>query len=192
MEFIDIIHAPKEEISDFNPDLFIAGCGYESRSICIPQSLSSISGKKIALCFKEHTKEISRPANDIFYKENNYELFFYSGEEAPDFDQIFKSFDKRKLKVMIDISVMTRTWYHSILRFLHELKGFPNIILKVVYCPALYSDPVKVKSKMTLTEFCMMDNMRENSRRKRVQLLSWVWGMKKKSAIGFTTQSGQK
>lgn len=180
MEFTDIIHSPWEEIADFNADLFIAGCGYETRSICIPQSLSKISSKKIALCFNEHTKEISRPANDVFYKKNNYELYYCSGDSAPDYNKIFSPFRKNELKVMIDISVMTRTWYHSILKYINDLSGYDRIILKVVYCPALYSEPAKVKKKITMTKFSAMDEFRGNSRQKKSTALIMGLGNEQK------------
>jgi hypothetical protein len=180
MEFTDIIHAPEEEISDFNADLFLAGCGYESRSIYIPKKVSNISCRKIALSFTEHTKDLSRPENDVFFKENNYEILSISGGKSPDFDQIFKSFNKPELKVIIDISAMTRTWYHSILRYLHDLEDFTKIVLKVVYCPAIYSDPVNVKRKMTLKRFSMLDDTREPSRRKKSTALILGMGNEKK------------
>ncbi|MDA3823078.1 MAG: hypothetical protein PF450_10790 [Bacteroidales bacterium] len=180
MEFTNIIHSPEEEISDFKADLFIAGCGYESRSICIPQRISNISCRKIALCFTEHSKDLSRPANENYYKENNYELVFSSGEIAPDYDQIFRSLDKLDLKVMIDISVMTRTWYHSILKYLNDLNGYKKVMLRVVYCPALYSEPDNVKSKISMKRYSMLDDLRTSSKSNKSTALILGMGNEKK------------
>jgi len=179
MEFTDIKHIPFGEISDFDADIFFAGCGYETRSVCIPRMLSNISCRRIALCFTEHTRDISRPENELFYKENNYELHNYSGQDIPDYDQFFKVFNKRELNVMVDISVMTRTWYYSLLKYLQKLKGFRRITLKLIYCPAIYSSPAKTKSKVTLKDLWFLDEPNESPKRKKEKALILGMGNEK-------------
>lgn len=154
MELTDVIHISSPELQKFEPDLFIAASGYESRSISIPSQLGEIHGKKVVIAFSEHKKEISRQKNDDFYENNNYTKMSCSGLESPDFQSIFEQFShKDQLKVMIDISVMTRQWYHAFLHFLYECDPCKTLTVRITYCAALFNAPMILQKKVSLKKF---------------------------------------
>lgn len=161
MEFIELIHEPVGEIFDFQANVFIAASGYESRSIIIPKALGPNNAIKVAFAFKEFSKELARSGNDQFFQKNQFELIHNSGNEAPDYESIFSRINGHELKVMIDISVMTRRWYHSFLRYFLNTRRFQKVHIRVVYCPALYSDPLKPKRAVSLEKFIMAEKIRE-------------------------------
>jgi len=161
MEFIELIHEPAGESLDFQPHLFIAASGYESRSTIIPESFGQSNAIKIAFAFTEFSKELQRPKNDQFYLANQYELIPTSSEEAPDYEAIFNRFKGHELKVMIDISVMPRLWYHSLLRFFLGTRKFQNVHIRILYCPAFSGAPLKRNRAVKLEKFTMIENIRE-------------------------------
>lgn len=153
MELIDFIHIPSESISDFEADLFIAASTYESRSLVIPQMLNNPGRRKVALTFTERRKYLHRPKNDQYFRENNYEIIYTRRFEAPDFESIFNEYKQDELKILIDISVMTRKWYYALLTFLHITNKFKNLHVRVGYCPAYYDTPVQLARKTTILSF---------------------------------------
>ena len=158
MDLTDVIHISSPELQKFEPDLFIAASGYESRSISIPSQLGEIPGNKIVIAFSEHKKEISRPKNDDFYESDNYTKIVCSGLESPDFQSIFEEFSNNDhLKVMIDISVMTRLWYHAFLHFLYGCDSNKTMIVRFAYCAAVFNAPMILKKKVSLKKFILDD-----------------------------------
>lgn len=171
MELINVVHAPDGEISDFNADLFIAATGYESRSICIPEIISAKNCKKAVIAYKDHKSDVARPANDNFFKENGYEFIYATGFEIPEISHLFNQFQSQEIKLMIDISVMTRQWYHSMLKFISELRGFSKITLKLVYCPTVFSERIKISHKIELKKLSMHKDTRISSAEKKPSAL---------------------
>ena len=164
MELIDFFRIPSESIADFEPDLFIVASGYESRSLVIPQKLNNPGKRKVALAFTERGKFLHRQKNDQYFRDNNYEIIYTTGFGAPDFDRVFNEFNQDELKILIDISVMTRKWNYALLTFLHITNKFKNLLIRVSYCPAFYDAPVQLARKTTLLNFETNKN-HNNSRR---------------------------
>ena len=153
MELIDFIQIPSESISDFEPDLFIAASDYESRSLEIPQKMNNPGQRKVVLAFTERQKYLHRPKNDQYFRENNYEVFFTTEFGAPDFENIFNEYKQEELKILIDISVMTRKWYCAFLSFLHTTNKFKRLQVRVFYCPAFYDAPVQLRRISSLRSY---------------------------------------
>jgi hypothetical protein len=153
MELIDFVQIPSESISGFEPDLFIVASGYESRSLVIPQKLNNPGQRKVVLAFTERQKYLHRPKNDQYFRDNNYEIIYTSGFETPDYEGIFNDYNQAGLKILIDISVMTRKWYYALLTFLHLTNRFKRLQIRVCYSPAFSNAPVLLRRKISLHSF---------------------------------------
>lgn len=167
MELNNIIHTKPEDILDFEPDLFIAASGYETRAICIPKKFQHLKCKKIAFGFDERRKELSRPANDRYFRENGFSVIIQKTHSIPDFSRIFEEFDMKRIHVLIDISVMTKDWYHGLLKYLHEFLNFEHFHLRIVYCPALYNEPTRLKKTISLKKFTFIDEFLDRPKEKK-------------------------
>lgn len=167
MELNNIIHTNSRDSLDFEPDLFIAASGYETRATSIPKKFQHLKCKKIAFGFKEHSRDLSRPANDKYFKEHNFSLIIQKSHATPDFTKIFEAFDLERIHVLIDISVMTKDWYHGLLKYLHKFLDFKHFHLRIVYCPALYNEPGRLKKKITIQKFTFLDEFLDRPKEKK-------------------------
>lgn len=167
MELIDFIQIPSESKSDFEPDLLIVSSGYESRSLVIPQKLNNPGQRKVALAFSERRKYLYRSKNDEYFRDNNYEIIYTTGFGAPDFESIFNKYKQDELKILIDISVMTRKWYHAFLAFLQITNKFKDLQVRVFYCPAFYEAPVQLRRTISLRSYDTKKNYKNSQRNGR-------------------------
>lgn len=179
MEILDIIHYPKGDPFDYNPEVFIAASGYESRSTLLPRKLEGISCRKIVFGFKEYSTELMRPENDSYFHSHGYEFYTASGNEDPNFEKIFQEISIGGLKVMVDISVMTRKWYHSLLRTIVNLRDYREMIVRIVYCPAFYSKSIKLRKSISINRLWMEEKIREESRSVKPKALIMGLGIEK-------------
>ncbi len=167
MELNNIIHTKPEDLLDFKPDIFIAASGYESRAICIPKKFQHLECKKIAFGFDEHLRDLSRQDNDKYFKENGYSLIIQKTHSTPDFSKIFDEYKQEKIHLLIDISVMTKDWYHGLLKYLHKYLRFEHFHLRIVYCPALYNEPARLKKNITIKKFSFIDEFLDRPKEKK-------------------------
>jgi len=142
MELGRIVHVETDNIiSGFSPDIFIAASGYESRATAIAEMLKDVPARKIVLSYKELNRDLNRPQNDLFFKKAGFQSFTFSGQEIPDFKAVFGQINTRRLNILLDISCMTRRWYHSLLQYLHtSMAGLDKLQLRVVYIPSEFVD----------------------------------------------------
>ncbi len=157
MEITELIHDPSSSLPDFKPDLFIAGSGYESRSTCIPSRFKDPGIRNLVIAFKECQKVLYRKENDQYYTDREYEFMITSGDKAPAFEKVFENLESSTPKVMVDISVMPRHWYHSLLKYLHLSAPFKKVHLRIVYCPALFFEPAAYRRKIAFRWLNMND-----------------------------------
>lgn len=183
MELVDILHAPKEKITDFEPHAFIAASGYESRSINIPNQFSKLRCKKIALCFSEQKNALNRTDNDQFFSDNNYQMIQLSVNDNPPFSELLDDIRQEELRVVIDISVMTKTWYYALLRYVYEVKGVKRFLIRIVYSQAKFNSPPGMRAKkMQLIEQSLTHEVRKSNKRKETVLLM---GLGNEKGIGY-------
>jgi len=166
MFITDLIHDPEKKVSDFKPDLFIAGSGYESRSVTLPRKLGDPGKRNVVLAYRECQKELFRKENDSYFTSKGYDFINARASEAPDFNTLFSEFTSRELYVLVDITVMPRTWYHALFRYLHVGAGFRKVHLRIVYCPSLFFEPGSIRRKIEYRELAMID---APVRKKRVE-----------------------
>lgn len=157
MDLTNIIHSLPEDLLDFQPDIFIAASGYESRATSVPDKFKHLTCDKIVLGFSDRLNDIARPENDKYFKEHGFKQLIQAKHSSPDYNRIFKGYSSRDIHVLVDISVMTRDWYHGLLKYLHGFLDFDHFHLRIVYCPAFYNDPSRLKKKITLRKFTYSD-----------------------------------
>lgn len=160
MEITEIIHSKDFELNTLDSDLFIAASGYESRAVSITKKLMLESLDRVVIGFEEHQKELSRKENDAFFLERDFKFLYSSGMIEPDFNALFSKYDQENLTVIVDISVMTKVWYHALLKYFYHSRKFKQVNLKVIYNPASYSTPKKVK-RVTLSSFELVERKRQ-------------------------------
>jgi hypothetical protein len=173
MEFFDLSYIPANAITEFTPDLFITASGYESRSINVAQKFQNPGKKRIAFAFSECLNDIDRPENDLFFRKFNYNLLPFSGDEEPDYESLLQEFQGDQLKILIDISVMTRLWYHTFIKYLYCTEDFKQLIIRVVYSPALFNESITLRKRIKLLDFQLQENFKaaQSPNKKRALLL---------------------
>lgn len=182
MEITELIHDPSSTLPDFKPDLFIAGSGYESRSTCIPSRFNDPGERKLVIAFKECQKVLHRKENDRYFSERNYEFLWTAEDEAPAYNEIFEAMNSSTLRVMVDISVMTRVWYHALLKYLYLSAPSKKIHLRIVYCPALFYEPAGYRRKIRLRWLDMSDGT--NGKPRKTKDLFMMLGLGSEKELG--------
>jgi hypothetical protein len=147
------------EIINKNFDIFIVSSGFESRASYQASKYIGIAGQKIALGFSNENEDLNRIKNDVFFKENQFELVIIDGEDAKCnyLDEIVKKIidlgDKNsKVNIYIDYSCMTKNWYAYLLYSVNFLKSRYPIILTFGYS---HSKFVPYSEKITLNRVVM-------------------------------------
>ena len=179
MELNNIIHTNSGDILDFEPDYFIAASGYETRATCVAKKFTHTACEKIALGFDEHLNDLSRPKNDKYFKANGFRQIIQETHGSPNFDSIFNGHTADRIHVLIDISVMTRNWYHELLKYLQGNIDFEHFHLRIMYCPAVYNEPYKLKKKISLKKFSFNENVLSRPKKKKKTALLLGLGIEK-------------
>lgn len=129
--------------------LFLAASGYESRGPHAAERLLNGMGDitKLVFGFAEHKEVASRIHNDEEFQRLGFEMIndvpSRSGRElANTLRAALREASGDKLRVVIDYSCMTKTWYAAIVRELFDT-GSRGIVVDVyfVYSTARYAPP---------------------------------------------------
>jgi hypothetical protein len=179
MELNNIIHTTSGDIHDFDPDFFIAASGYETRATCVAKTVSHLDCKKIAFGFDEYLNDLSRPENDKYFKTNGFKQITQKTHGSPNFESIFSEHTSDRVHVLVDISVMTRNWYHELLKYLQGNLNFEHFHLRIMYCPAIYNEPYKLKKNISLKKFTFNDNITKRPKVKKKTALLLGLGIEK-------------
>lgn len=122
----------------------IAACGYESRASAITKYVTPHLRKRIAVCFSEWPKELSRTSNERAFREAGFTLETVDGNDS---DGMLGVFTRTMLSspgeasIAIDVSSMTRAWHGSIVRALKALDSHQRVETFFTYTPARFSSP---------------------------------------------------
>lgn len=182
VELINITHFSDQPEPGFNPDLFITASGYESRSTCIPKKLNDPGRKKVVLAFSDHKKEQVRNENDKYFRDHGYAFFLTKPFGHPDFAPIFSDLDQENIRILIDITLMTRRWYHGFLQYLHENDHYNHAEVRISYCPALFYEPVTLRRKIKLNNFSL--NGGRTNPAKRRNKTAMIMGLGNEKGVG--------
>lgn len=166
MDLTEFLHIDIGDDAAFHPHLVIGASGYESRSTCIPRYLESVDSEKVAIGFRECRKDLARPQNDRYFQQSGYRQVLCGAHEIPDFSEMIGIPGEGEFRILADISVMTRMWYHGLLKYIHQLNGPESIKVRIAYCPAIYSEPLRTSKQFGLKSVSFLDSDRPSGSQK--------------------------
>jgi len=134
------------ELTNEKYDLAIFSCGYEERCIEVPSKIKNDKiSRVLIISFDQHLSDEIRQSNSDFY-----------GSEWPNSDflnitqcdvssvystmrTIVEDIEKETIKVLIDYTSMSRSWYAAILNYLIRFSE-KEIIIDLTYANGIYQD----------------------------------------------------
>ena len=124
MEQIEAQQISCDELEKIQFDLFILALGYEKRSVYLVEKYNISTNHKIAVAHLGKQRLLNRKKNEIFIRNNNFEIIHASGEETFPIDiilNIIKKDENAVVKILIDYSCMTKVWYAGIINTITSL-----------------------------------------------------------------------
>ena len=168
MDLSSIKHITPEELTDFQPNLFIASLSHETRSTSIAKILNGISCRKVALCSHQQVKEYEFSNNLNYYRENGFEIIEVDERDLID-ESIFEELPSREPRIVIDCTSMSQHLYYRIFRWFGEDNHFSSAQLRLAYSMTAFSERGAALKVKKVKDFLKVKN---NSRKlKKVLLL---------------------
>lgn len=126
-------------------DIFICSLGYEARARFIAEKLDPRATHRIASAFVDNMDHSYRH-NEALYKKIGYEINYQSDDQfnewcKKELHSIIMSCDKKVIKIIIDISSMTRHRIASLVASFSFIKLSTIIDVTFAYSPAKFSKP---------------------------------------------------
>lgn len=147
MELSSIQHITPENLSDFQPDLFIATLNHESRCTTIARQMEGISCRKMVLHKQDQIKEYAYQSNLHYFQDNGYEIIEVIGD-TPETDALFMGRQSEDIKITLDCTSIPQQWYYHIFSWFANDNHLNTARLRLVYTMAGYVEegtPPKVK-----------------------------------------------
>lgn len=144
-------------------DLAVFSSGFEARSTHVPKLLQpDVAFSTVVLGFRDGLGTLSREENDRYYLERyqtTAEIPQLGGDEhclADKLRQLIQVANGRPLRVLIDYSVMTRSWYASLLTWA-RFENYQSLIeFDFVYAYGRYLaafDPLAISEVVSIPGF---------------------------------------
>ncbi len=151
MDFLSSQQESPELLESVDFDLFIAASGLEKRCTYLAENKNINARKKIVLAFVGKSKDSIRKKNIRYFDENGFEILEISAEEDDSLKFFLKEFftaaNKQSLKILIDYSCMTKTWYSALINLMQEVEtDVKEIKIFFSYSPVKYEEQTKAKS----------------------------------------------
>jgi hypothetical protein len=127
-------------------DLMLAASGYESRAIHVSSRLDLGRVKqRIAFCIEDRPV-LAREKNDRFFSAHDFHLTHSSGSDGEAIKnsicQLLRVSRQRHIRILVDITSMTRVWYGSVLRAIREIEcECEHVDVLFAYAPSVFSIP---------------------------------------------------
>jgi len=174
-----------EKVNEF--DLFIAATGYETRASFLAKKNIN-ANKKIALAFKDNVNNSIRVKNDLFFKNNGFELIEISGSDDLTIIQIIQYNISLKLEdeysILIDYSSMTRVLYGAIIKFINTISmGKRKLSIYFSYCVAKFT-PLTEEESATFNFYPIKNYCNLSLPQKPTALIAGL-GYEKKRVFGL-------
>lgn len=124
-------------------DLFVCSSGYERRSRLVARRLGRAASRNLVVGFSEHLDEKERRTNDETFRELGFEAILESGHSDFALDVVVEyiaTLRRRRgpVRILIDVSSMTRSWYGGLIRSLATSQLRTNgILVTFAYAAAL-------------------------------------------------------
>lgn len=155
MELVYAHQVGFQQILEENFDLFIAVSGYENRSVYLAEHLSVLQCEKIVLGFNDRKNVLSRPVNDLRFRELGFTYYELPGNNSLEVSKILDNICMRSgcrgMKILVDYSCMSKTWLTSIIHYfsMNELM-VEDSELYFSYTPSFF-DSAKNHDKKPIT-----------------------------------------
>lgn len=143
-------------------DLAFYASGFEQRSCYIARKLGQQAAKRnMVFGFSEHRDVLSRRNNDRFF-EDEFGCAPVLASEHSDDTKIYEHLrgtvngSLSEIRILVDYSVMTRSWYASILNWLRLANGNAEVIVDFIYVHGNYLseyDPLQITEVSSVDGF---------------------------------------
>ncbi|MEQ1594974.1 MAG: hypothetical protein ABL985_07735 [Casimicrobium sp.] len=137
-------------------DLALYASGFEARSIFVAEHMRPRARKNRVILFAEDTDLLSRPANDAFFKGifSDDEMTISASGDHEAILLALRSLEltadpNRLIRVFVDYSAMTRTWYGAVLSYFRHVDRTNAVEIDFVYAHGKYQEKF---SPMAVTE----------------------------------------
>lgn len=177
-----------DSLNELEFDFIICSSGFESRAtyayLCLKDGLSKFNNK---ICFSfQDRKEYSKAVNDLFFKENGFELISILSNDISFFTEIFherfKSSDKHTITILFDYSCMTSIIYASIMKYFKECGSMEAVNIFFSYTHAEFTKATKSNPLFYNHPIPLFDPVQSTD--KRVALLIGL-GYEEDKALGL-------
>ena len=126
-------------------DLIITASGFEDRATHIAKSFS-IPASAAKWCFGFKDRQcLSRSQNDSVFSSMGFNQYDLDGNDCESIGRELKGYlancVKDKVTFLIDYSSMTRGWYASVIKLLHQIEVRQTIEILFCYAPSEFSPP---------------------------------------------------
>ncbi|MGN7707561.1 hypothetical protein [Chryseobacterium sp. 22543] len=134
-----------DDLKDLEIDLFLFANNNESRKYSLYNKIKSnnLILKTISLYYQNEFKEISGIENK--YIRNHYEI-----EDL--LDDYIMNCEKDSLKIVVDYSCMTKSWYYIIMLYLSNKEfSLKKVTCIFSYTPSKFSEPLRPKANSDIS-----------------------------------------
>ena len=151
MDFLSSQQVSAELLESVNFDLFIAVSGLEKRCTYLAENKNIIAHKKMVLAPAGKSKDSVRKKNARYFDETGFEIFEIPSEEDHKLKLFLREFlttsANKFLKILVDYSCMTKTWYSALIDLMQEVEtDVKEIKLYFSYSPVKYEEQTKARS----------------------------------------------
>jgi hypothetical protein len=140
-----VAHRSLSEVKSASFDLFVAASGYESRARWLAEQVQEVSGRQWAFGFVENRDAGARAANDAYYAGSKFVCHLLeSGAGGPGLmvDEFIGGLPTdQPVRILVDFSSMTRSWYGSIVSALANCRRTGRISCVFWYSTAAFHPP---------------------------------------------------
>ncbi len=134
------------DLSKIDFHFLIAASGYEARATHLLKFINpSKFQKKIAFGFSNR-KNSQRIENDRIFKEAGFTIIESDGDSgdiaSDQLKEMLKSAQESSIRILIDYSSMTRSWYAAIIATMQAITDFKEIVCFFCYSPSVFEPPL--------------------------------------------------
>jgi hypothetical protein len=151
MELIHTYQAKSEELQSEHFDVFLAGCGYQSKCNFFLKSLQNLPDKKIILVHNENNKLFFRRQQLDAFKDLNCDIVNLKTDQTDIIHQYIRQCvqnnDNQTLKMLVDYSCMPFNWYYQLINTILQSDPYlSKVEIYFAYVPAFIDNqPQKQK-----------------------------------------------
>lgn len=144
-------------------DLYVFSSGFEERSTAIFERINPPPERCLVLGFSDNLNTLSRPKNDAIFRAAGLDVIMCADVSA--YEELLRSRlvsvsqevgTARTLKVFVDYSTMTRSWYGYLLTWAKYAGLHPKISMDLYYSFGIYErdfEPLHIRELCSVPGF---------------------------------------